>query len=642
MGNTLIFAQNCNNAGSNLNEENIKNQKMGPDSNRFQQPLSPQPPGYAVVYPKGHHKRPANTESDNAYIQQIINNNSLLFFMKGEYYVSDIVLKDNMALVGQAGASLKGSVAISGYWNEVNPNKWEIKYTEPLKVFGSTVVFRCADPSSDICRYSQDIFINGMWGNQVDNLNSLQQDGDWYFDDDGDKIILYSASFDPNDEVIEISQGFRAFYDGGNNDLTSTRHLSNIQVKNLTFDGYTHSGFITGNNWRVAFCEFKNNHVTGLRVLGDDVIVKNSLFHANGGTGINGSAINSLITANEMTNNNKANYSPGWNAAGMKVNGVINLEVSYNYVHDNEGIAGLWNDSFSLTVDYHHNLIENNLKGIHFEISSDASIHHNTLRNNSAYAIHVVSSPEGEIFNNTIQYSQNGIVIFQDHRGYAGNCVTDPLSNANCHLQVRNINVAYNDILLASPVNVPAGLAVKNVSCNDCVPERFYNNEYQINFEHNNYVYPLGTNFNTIEEDKAFYWGWNSSSASTSVIPWNKWTLTHDANACLTEYSNLNARVSTKKESHTKKLTDKSSRLNAFPTPFNNTLNLNIGNTKKSVNKVLFTNLSGKTFKHKTFKIDYNLNVLSVDTSQLPDDLYIVTVKSGSEFYQLKVVKISE
>jgi parallel beta-helix repeat protein len=272
-------------------------------------------------------------------------------------------------------------------------------------------------------------------------------------------------------------------------------------------------------------------------------------------------------------------HKPGMHAGGIKLINAVNTTVEKNYVLDNEG-AGIWVDIGSNGVEVHHNVIVETknvdglqARGIQYEMSSGnrspgkLDIHNNILRVDGGVAgiisIYALNSQYLEIFRNTISGAQNGIVVKQDSRGYAGNCAngysgciscsgsnydqscdnnciaggnnTDEPAGARCMQQIREIKVYYNDVSVGGSGYLLTGLLVEpgpgqtGTEPNGITPERYYNKSaYNIDIDFNNYTIPGNPLY-----ANAFQWGWDTSLQISKRLVWEQANDFVDFNSCI-------------------------------------------------------------------------------------------------------------
>ena len=148
--------------------------------------------------------------------------------------------------------------------------------------------------------------------------------------------------------------------------------------------------------------------------------------HRNGQLGLN-AGNSTLIENNDISENNFAGFSQGWEAGGVKVAGVSDVVIRKNRIVGNNG-TGLWADICSTRVSYLDNLIVNQSgPGISHEISFDATIRGNVVCGNGfgkpvwlwGAQIQIQNSEKVLVYNNTVVVGPrrgNGLAIQQQNR----------------------------------------------------------------------------------------------------------------------------------------------------------------------------------------------------------------------------------
>ena len=517
-----------------------------------------------VAYPKGHPKRTNQFPDDYDYLQNKIDalpeSNSTLYFVAGKYRIKkSLLLKSNMKIEGQQGAVLSGAMVLKDWKKEGNV------YTHSVPI-GRQVYdnFKCQE-KNDICKNSRDLFWNGQWLKELEELDSVKKTSSTWIMEKGsnsNRVVVHLPETASNisDAQMELSATKRAFSneeDSIDNEVNNRRTtaLKNITVKNLTFEMFNTDGFVAGSDWKVLNCRFQNNHISGLGIsnAGAVVQVEQCQMISNGSTGLQGSPQgnpqdSSFIKNNELAFNNRAGYDPVWHAGGMKITRATNTVVSNNYVHDNIG-PGLWIDVYCDLVKVQNNYLRDNIIGIYYELSQNGIITGNYLERHRTNGIYIVNSPNVLVESNTVRYTLNGIVAMQDQRTYNVLCVGENANTANsmCSRQIRNITVRNNFVELNDVNAVAAGVRVlpgshPNADTVNFPQERFYKNpDYNFVFDKNKYQYT--TRESNLKNETAFNWGWGTpspydprfkpkkpeesirydSTIGTKVISWTEW-----------------------------------------------------------------------------------------------------------------------
>jgi Right handed beta helix region len=228
-------------------------------------------------------------------------------------------------------------------------------------------------PSAPACDEPQAVFIDDKPLTKVLSKDALASNK-VYIDYAGGKIYLAD---DPTNHKVEATAASFAF--------EST--ASDVSITKLTIEKYGSSaqkGAIDaheGARWIIENCVVYLNSGGGIGV-GSGTRVHNCDIHHNGQIGINGNGNDIRIEGNRIWSNNIYGFDPIWEAGGAKIAESDGVTFRGNHVHDNNG-PGLWCDIECRNVVYEDNLVENNqLMGIHHEISFNAIIRNNVVRHN--------------------------------------------------------------------------------------------------------------------------------------------------------------------------------------------------------------------------------------------------------------------
>ena len=339
----------------------------------------------------------------------------------GIHRMQEIWPKEGNTFWGETGAILNGSKVLTEFEQEgylyYAPNQ-----TQEAWHGGSDI----CEEGWERCNYPEDLFFDNEPLRHATSLDDVET-GKWFFDYDADRI--YFAD-DPEGHTVETSVSGFAF--------TDDTPADNVTIQNLVIEKYANTiqwgvvgmgGYMS--NWLVEGNEIRLNHGTGI-IVGTNSIVRENYIHHQGqmgvGTGAEGTT-NVLIESNEISYNNYAHVSCGFECGGSKFAITDGLEVIGNYVHHNIG-PGLWTDIDNSNILYEGNWVWwNQNEGIVHEISHDVIIRNNDVRYNginndvwlwgSQILIHV--SDNAEVYNNTVyihagDYGGNGIGIMNYNR----------------------------------------------------------------------------------------------------------------------------------------------------------------------------------------------------------------------------------
>lgn len=345
--------------------------------------------------------------------------NSLFIFSAGTHRATTspmIVPRPGDAFSTHAGAILSGAKVLSSW--TVDGSTWRADgQTQPKSQAGGFC--RVATPS---CNLSDDLFIDNNPLYEVLSYGAVVP-GTWYFDDVNDKIYIGD---NPAGKTVEVSQHAYAI-DCGNCD--------NVHIYGLTVEKFSNraqSGAIDGggeDGWTIERSTLRWNHGAGYSASNGSIIMDNTITK-NGQLGLHGSGTSNLwVEDNEISYNNYAGFSDGWEAGGFKfATGGDNIYVFNNWSHHNDG-PGMWTDYVGTGTIYRGNLVEYNTSmGIEHEISYSALIYDNLIRLNSSVGgdawafgagIMVQNSSNVEVYNNRVVVGAeagDGITVVHQNR----------------------------------------------------------------------------------------------------------------------------------------------------------------------------------------------------------------------------------
>jgi hypothetical protein len=332
----------------------------------------------------------------------------------GVYRAQRVQPKNGDVFTGQGNVILNGSEILSFQLDPAGSGLWVATAAVTATFTGS------CQKAYPLCGYPQDIFIDNVLQIPSSNAQGLKP-GNWFFDRNNG--IVYVPS-NPTGHLVELGAQKYAF----------AGSASNVQISNLIVEKYctpAQLGAIgsdaSGAGWVVNKVESRWNHGRGIS-LGSGSQIVNSFIHHNGQLGISLIGTNSEAIKNEISWNNYAGFSTGWEAGGSKFWATTNLTVQSNYVHDNNG-PGLWTDFNNVGTLYDSNTVINNLgDGIKHEISYNAIIRNNIVKGNGNAAtvwlwnaqIMVQNSSNVQVYGNTVEVpvgGGNGIALINQKRG---------------------------------------------------------------------------------------------------------------------------------------------------------------------------------------------------------------------------------
>jgi hypothetical protein len=185
----------------------------------------------------------------------------------------------------------------------------------------------------------------------------------------------------------------------------------------------------------------------GVRILGNDI-------SRGGQLGFNSYKTDGMVfRGNKVHDNNVSHFSYWWEAGGLKMATVTNVQFDWNEIYNNDGV-GAWCDIHCDGATFASNRVHHNSHaGIFIEISQNVKVVYNAIWENAwpfAYGadggISVSTSRNVEIAHNVLGWNAHGVVIFSENRG-------DAPANQDTFLQVHE-----NAIISTADWNNPCGL----------------------------------------------------------------------------------------------------------------------------------------------------------------------------------------
>ncbi len=308
---------------------------------------------------------------------------------------------------------LTGAMTITG-WAQLGTHLYMASGFLPPSNYGGGVC-----NSGTLCTQVNDVFSDGTWLPPVANTASLAT-GRVYLDYVNNYIFLYD---NPSGHVIEQS-GLSAMFQA----LTA---INNVTMRGLVIDKVAspaQNGAIDAfrdyniTGWTLDNIEVRWAHGAGVELRNGTI--QNGFLHDNGQEGYVTRGTGSFFN-NEVSNNNFAGFSPGWEAGGGKVvfsNGYL---FTYNNVHDNGG-PGIWFDIFDYNSIITHNTVSGIYPtGIEIEIGNTADIEFNTVKTTTTTAA-PGQGGDGCFSNGAIW------VYLTPHVVVANNTTTSSVSNGIC------------------------------------------------------------------------------------------------------------------------------------------------------------------------------------------------------------------
>lgn len=333
----------------------------------------------------------------------------------GEYRITEpLAPKSGQTIEGKGHATLSGAQPLTGF-SSAGANVWAARFTGELGPRTGT----CRPKTVNACEYPNAVFRDGKPLRRVMRQEALQE-GTFWIDTPKHEAYVYG---NPAGHSLEMALAPAAIAD------EPEAPAADVTLRGLTvkmFATTAQQGAITtgGPGWVIADDRAELNHGAGI-TSGSETTIEDSKAVENGQEGIGGSGNGIAVVKNLIADNNWAEFSPEWEAGGAKWGYASDLLVRDNIVRDNKG-PGLWSDVDSTGVTYEDNdVIDNELSGIIYEISEQATISRNKVRGNG-FGFHVwlwgagilISASHNILVSaNNVTDNANAITLVQQERG---------------------------------------------------------------------------------------------------------------------------------------------------------------------------------------------------------------------------------
>lgn len=193
-------------------------------------------------------------------------------------------------------------------------------------------------------------------------------------------------------------------------------HAANVQQAS------GNAAVTTASNWTLNEITVQNSAFAGMGLLGNNVLVENSIAQYNGEEGWAASGTQNLTIKNSTTrfNNPNGSYnSPSYEAGGGKFAGTAHTTIDTVKAYGNVGGPGIWFDWNNTDIVVRNCTVYNNAGvvgsswlgvGIAIEISpGPANIYNNNIYGNTGSDIGIWESTNVTVTNNTMSVNQWGI-----------------------------------------------------------------------------------------------------------------------------------------------------------------------------------------------------------------------------------------
>lgn len=286
-------------------------------------------------------------------------------FLPGVYNNLTITPNANQTFIGEPGAVLSGSIPVTG-WSDAGGYWSTSNFAAPQWGYGTG--------RNGVAAIPNDLQVDGKAYLRVGSLAEVGA-GDFYYG--SGRVYIQDNPTGHTTSMLDTTTAFQ----GGS--------TTGVTIANLTIENYAsvaQHGAIEAENtsgWTLDNVTAIANHGAGAAA-GSNMTIEGGSYSDNGETGIHAQNTTGL-TINGITadNNNYAQYSAGWDAAGIKILTSTNVTVENSNISSNQGI-GLWFDTDVANATIANNVIDNNQgPGIQYEAAYSATITGNMIANNA-------------------------------------------------------------------------------------------------------------------------------------------------------------------------------------------------------------------------------------------------------------------
>lgn len=326
-------------------------------------------------------------------------------------YRETVRLERPVRLLGQAGATIKGSDVTTGFVKE--GRTWTAAYGASFdRQHG-----QCGDVESR-CKLPDGVWVDGRAWRQRPNPFSL---GAEEFAVADGKLHLGS---DPGRRTVEVAVRARWVQGTGGAREVTIRGFRMLHAAPRAQGGAVESG--DGSGWTLDGNDLSHSHALAVKLDGADHTLIDNRIHRNGQTGVGSSYSEDLrIERNTIACNNTENFNPAWEAGGVKILRAKRPLMLDNDVLDNDGM-GLWCDTDCEAARIENNRVRNNSRqGINYEIARDCLIQGNRVWGNGfgftnwvwGAGIMLQNASDCRVTANVVAWNADGISVVDQDRG---------------------------------------------------------------------------------------------------------------------------------------------------------------------------------------------------------------------------------
>jgi parallel beta-helix repeat protein len=342
--------------------------------------------------------------------------NASICLASGEYRIVEPLLpKAGQTIEGLGHATLNGAQRLTGF-SAVGGTVWAARFYGEL----GPRTGQCKPKTGNACQLPSAVFRDGKPLRRVTSRGALEEETFWVA---ASKHEVYVYG-NPAGHSLEIALAPAAIIAEPGSPAPVGVTIRGLTVKMFATPAQHGAIDAPAAGWTIVDDRAELNHGAGITSEGEATIEHDRAVD-NGQEGIGGSGNDTVVEGNLIADNNWAEFSPEWEAGGAKWGYASDLLVRGNTVRDNKG-PGLWSDVDSTGVTYEDNTVtDNELAGIMYEISEQATISYNTVRGNG-FGFHVwlwgagillAASHNVVVSDNTVTNNANAITLVQQERG---------------------------------------------------------------------------------------------------------------------------------------------------------------------------------------------------------------------------------
>ena len=357
---------------------------------------------------------------------------------------------------------LSGAQNVTGFVKDGWRRRWRkdgwihIFVDQAGRPIGTTVDPLKIAPSHPMAGWPDMIWISGAYKRQVGSLAELSA-GEFYVDYPGRRLYLGD---DPTGKVVEaavLTYGLNL--EGGTGGTVrgigfmryATHHVQpHVAALRVNKPGVT-----------VENCAVIENATDGVAIYGSDSVVRGCKLMHNGKNGLGTYQSRRVIVENNrVSRNNREDYEPFWDAAGMKIVATRDGIFRDNLYEDNRA-GGFWCDITCVdTTVVRNEFRRNQAFAITYELSARGTIASNWIEDTDGAGIYVLESNGLLISDNTL--ARNGVNLLIAERDRVGSAADKALGATwDTHdVSIRNnVLVSKDNALSASFVDWDGGTA---------------------------------------------------------------------------------------------------------------------------------------------------------------------------------------